>query len=300
MRKYAMLALLAILPPVLSAARLTLRDGTVVYGQFVSGTSQSIIFQDDNGVRRRFDVNQLQGIDFGSVNAPVGRYNERDNYNRENYNRENPPAYPDERRNGDYYQQRAGAYDNGNNSAYRNENSRYQNDWTVLPPGTSLSVRTDQDINSQNAAEGRAFPASIVQDVRDTNGNVVIPRGSPATLVVRRVTEGGTLSSGNYILDLEAVRVNGRRYVVNTGDVRQGETGIGNNRRTAEYVGGGAVLGTLLGAIAGGGKGAAIGAIAGAAAGGGVQILTKGHEIRVPAETVLQFRLEAPLHLRED
>src|SRR5438309_128562 len=67
MRKYAMLALLAILPPVLSAARITLRDGSVVYGQFISGTSQTIVFQDDNGVRRRFDVNQVQNIDFGGV-----------------------------------------------------------------------------------------------------------------------------------------------------------------------------------------------------------------------------------------
>ena len=45
-----------------------------------------------------------------------------------------------------------------------------------------------------------------------------------------------------------------------TEDVQKGEQGIGKNKRTAEYVGGGAVLGTLLGAIAGGGKGAAIGA----------------------------------------
>jgi hypothetical protein len=87
---------------------------------------------------------------------------------------------------------------------------------------------------------------------------------------------------------------------VNTEDVTAGnDKGIGKNKRTAQMVGGGAVLGTLLGAIAGGGKGAAIGAVAGAAAGGGVQVLTKGHEIRVPSETVLNFRLEEPLHLRE-
>ena len=104
---------------------------------------------------------------------------------------------------------------------------------------------------------------------------------------------------GSYVLDLESVRVNGHRYVVNTEDIQKGEQGIGKNKRTGEYVGGGAVLGTLLGAIAGGGKGAAIGAIAGAAAGGGAQVLTKGHDIRVPAETVLNFRLEEPLHLRE-
>jgi hypothetical protein len=286
MRKYAILALLAIVPTF--AARLTLRNGSVVYGEFVSGTSQNIVFRDDNGVQRRFDVNQIQNIDFSGVNTAAGRY---DN-NRNDNNRGNDPN--DNRRNDAYVQRRVG----DNNTAYRND-GRHQGDWTVLPTGTSISVRTDQDINSQNAAEGRSFPASIVQDVVDSTGNVVIPRGTPATLVVRRVTEGGTLSSGNYVLDLESVSVNGHHYVVETADVQQGETGIGKNKRTAEYVGGGAVLGTLLGAIAGGGKGAAIGAIAGAAAGGGVQVLTKGREIRVPAETVLNFRLEQPLHLRE-
>ena len=63
--------------------------------------------------------------------------------------------------------------------------------------------------------------------------------------------------------------------------------GIGANRRTATMVGGGAALGTLLGAIAGGGKGAAIGAVAGAVAGGAAQVLTRGKEVNVPAETEL-------------
>ena len=47
--------------------------------------------------------------------------------------------------------------------------------------------------------------------VLDSTGNVVIPRGTPAMLVVRRMTEGGTLSSGSYVLDLDSVQVNGRR-----------------------------------------------------------------------------------------
>jgi uncharacterized protein YcfJ len=134
----------------------------------------------------------------------------------------------------------------------------------------------------------------------DRSGNIVIPHGSEATLIVRQVNEGGTLSNGNFVLDLDSVQVNGRRYRVNTTDLEaRDQNGIGKNKRTGEMVGGGAVLGTLLGAIAGGGKGAAIGALAGAAAGGGAQVLTKGSEIRVPAETVLNFRLEQPLHLRE-
>ena len=62
-------------------------------------------------------------------------------------------------------------------------------------------------------------------------------------------------------------------------------------------VGGGAVLGTLIGAIAGHGKGAAIGAVAGAAAGAGTEILTRGKAVHVPAETTLRFKLDQPLRL---
>jgi hypothetical protein len=85
---------------------------------------------------------------------------------------------------------------------------------------------------------------------------------------------------------------------VSTKDISQSSNaGIGKNRRTEEMVGGGAVLGTLLGAIAGGGKGAAIGAVAGGAVGGTAQVLTKGKQIKVPAETILSFQLDRPLHL---
>ncbi len=263
MRKAILFAILTFIPAGLFGARLTLRDGTVLHGRFMSGTDRSIIFQDDQGARRRFDLDQVQTLDF----------------------RDNGPAERD--------------------SAYRQEerpiehNRRYEHDWTVLPADSRISVRTDQRIDASNAVEGRTFPATVVDDIADESGQLVIPRGSPATLIVRGVSESGTFTSGNLVLDLDSIRVNGRRYVVNTADMETGNTGIGKNRRTAEMVGGGAVLGTLLGALAGGGKGAAIGAVAGAAAGGGVQVLTKGKEIRVPAETVLNFRLDRPLHLRE-
>jgi hypothetical protein len=278
MRKFILLAVLTIFPLGLFAARLTLRDGTVVYGQFISGTSQNIIFQDDTGARRRFDLDRIQTIDFNSVNPRAGAYPRDPNYPRPD---DRPPGYE-------------------SNTANRPDERRPDSDWATLPRGTELSVRTDESINSQSAAEGRTYPATIVQDIADERGNLVIPRGSEAQLIVRQINEGGTLSNGNFALDLDSIRVNGRRYRVSTTDIEAGNRdGIGKNKRTAEMVGGGAVLGTLLGAIAGGGKGAAIGAAAGAAAGGGVEVLTKGKEIRVPAETVLRFRLEEPLHLRE-
>jgi len=249
MRKFTQLALLAIIPFGLFAARVTLRDGTVVTGRFVNGTESQIVVQDESGIRRTFSTNEVRTIDFNDVIAPA--YNQYNN----------------------------------NDSANRVDNRRGYR--VTLPAGTQVSVRTDETIQTETATQGRTYPASIQQDVLDASGNVAIPRGARANLVVTRIDEGGRVSTGNLMLDLDSVEVNGRRYNVSTEDLRRGDDrGIGANRRTGEMVGGGAVLGTLLGAIAGGGKGAAIGAIAGAAAGGGVQVLTKGREIRVPAETV--------------
>jgi hypothetical protein len=145
-------------------------------------------------------------------------------------------------------------------------------------------------IDSSNASN-QTFPAHVTQDVADNNGNLVIPRGSPAQLVVRQ------LNDGQLALDLQSVSANGQTYYVNTNDVKAGRPGVGANSRTGAFVGGGAVLGTLLGAIAGGGKGAAIGALAGAGAGAGAEVLTHGDRVHVPAESVLNFRLENNLNL---
>jgi outer membrane lipoprotein SlyB len=100
-------------------------------------------------------------------------------------------------------------------------------------------------------------------------------------------------------LDVESVTVDGRRYRVSTVDqeLENRREGVGANKRTGQFVGGGAALGAIIGAIAGGGKGAAIGAVAGAGAGAGTQIMTRGKEVHVPAETVLRFRLDRPLRL---
>jgi len=167
-----------------------------------------------------------------------------------------------------------------------------------LSPGTEIAVLTNQAIDSANANSGQTFSADVADNVMDTAGRVVIPKGSPAELVLRNVSKGSITSGPEVTLDLQSVKVGSRRYTVNTADLQQkGEGGIGANKRTAEMVGGGAVLGTLVGAIAGGGKGAAIGAAAGAGAGAGTQILTRGKAVKVPAETTLRFRLDQPLEM---
>lgn len=172
-------------------------------------------------------------------------------------------------------------------------------DTKTLPEGTQISIRTNENIDSKTAEVNQTFPAEVAEDVLGSNGQVEITKRSPATLILRSVKEGGTTGTPQLALDLNTIQVNGHTYHVSSSDVERSakNQGIGKNKRTGEYVGGGAALGTLLGAIAGGGKGAAIGAVAGAAAGGGAQVLTKGKDVKVPAETVLKFQLQQPLHL---
>jgi hypothetical protein len=168
-----------------------------------------------------------------------------------------------------------------------------------LQPGSEISVRTNEEIDSATAAEGQTFDAQVTRDVRDADGDVVIPRGSGARIVIKSASKGGRFrGASDLVLDLESVTINGRQYAIDTADITQkGKSGLGANKRTGEYTGGGAALGAIIGAIAGGGKGAAIGAGAGAGAGALTQVLTKGHAIRVPAESVLTFSLDKPLRV---
>ena len=160
-----------------------------------------------------------------------------------------------------------------------------------MPAGTEIVVRTNERIDVRNSSDGRIFSGVVDRDVVDTSGRVSIPRGANAELIVRNVR------ARDMALDLEAVEVNGRRYAVSTEDITRtgSKQGLGENKRTAKYVGGGAVLGSIIGAIAGGGKGAAIGAAVGGAGGAGAQVATRGGAVRVPAESILTFRLDRPL-----
>jgi len=171
----------------------------------------------------------------------------------------------------------------------------------LLPVGTKVSVRTEETIDSATAVEGQTYAAEIADDVPDANGDVVVPRGANAQVVIRSASKGGRFhGTSDLVLDLQSISVGGQQYTVSTTDlVKSGKQGFGANKRTAIFTGGGAALGAVIGAIAGGGKGAAIGAGAGAGAGAVGQIATKGGSIKVPAETVLTFQLDKPVQIVE-
>jgi hypothetical protein len=165
--------------------------------------------------------------------------------------------------------------------------------------GTEISVRAEETIDSSKGSEGQTYAAEVTKDVLDAELAVVIPDGSNAKIVIKSASRGGRFTGqSDLVLDLRAVSVEGQEYLIGTSDIqKRGQEGVGANKRTAIFTGGGAAIGAIIGAIAGGGKGAAIGAASGAGAGAITQVVTKGDSIKVPAETILTFKLDRPLRV---
>lgn len=75
----------------------------------------------------------------------------------------------------------------------------------TIPSGTRISVRNDEPIDSQNASPGQTYSATVIQDVHGDAGEVLIPKDSPAELVIRQVSTGTTTSASRLVLDLKSI-----------------------------------------------------------------------------------------------
>lgn len=133
----------------------------------------------------------------------------------------------------------------------------------TVVPGTEIAVRPDQPIELHTWDRGRIYPAHVSRDVFSRNGDIAIPRGAYAELIVRQT------GPDQMTLDLESISVNGNRYAVDANGPQV----------STENAGG--LLGNIVGAITN----------------GQVQVETQGSEIRVPADTLITFQLQQPLHV---
>jgi hypothetical protein len=162
----------------------------------------------------------------------------------------------------------------------------------TIPAGQSLLVRMIDGVDSAKNYVGDVFHASLETDL--TVGNSIVARkGTDVYGRLANAEKSGTFT-GKSELQLELARmvIDGKDYPLVSSDYTL--QGKGQGASTAKKVGGIAAAGAIIGAIAGGGKGAAIGAAAGGATGAGVQVLTKGAQVKVPSETLLEFRLQQP------
>jgi len=166
----------------------------------------------------------------------------------------------------------------------------------TLPEGTVLTVRLNETVSSKRNSAGDRFTATVAEPV-EVDGQVVIPKGAHVTGTVTEAKSLGKIKgSATLRLVLDTVTVNDSKYDIRTSAVARHEKGKG--KRTAEFGGGGAGAGALLGALAGGGKGAAIGAVVGGGAGVAGGAYTGNKDIVLPAETMLSFKLLKPVEVK--
>jgi hypothetical protein len=159
-----------------------------------------------------------------------------------------------------------------------------------IPAGTSLFVRMIDSVDSSRNQVGDAFHASL-EDPLVVGNTVVAGKGADVYGKLAQVKEAGHISGGSELrLELTGIRINGSIVPIDSTDYDV--AGKGRGGQSAGRIGGGAVLGAVIGGIAGGGRGAAIGAGAGAGAGTAVQLATHGEQVRIPSETLLEFRLQ--------
>jgi hypothetical protein len=163
----------------------------------------------------------------------------------------------------------------------------------TLPVGTPITIRTSTNIDTDRNRIGDIFEATLEQPLV-WGDQTIFPRGTTTKGRIAYAAESGKLSGqAQLILELTEIVANGRPYFLRTSDYA--EKGVNRANRTAATVGGTAALGAIIGAIAGGGTGAAVGAASGAAVGTGVQVMTRGQVLKIPSETILEFRLQSPL-----
>lgn len=162
-----------------------------------------------------------------------------------------------------------------------------------VPANSTLTVRMIDGVDSSVNSAGEIFHASLESPLVVDN-DVVVPRGADIYVRLVSASSAGRMK-GKSELHLELVKMEfqGRSYPLVSS--AYSATGSSRGKNTAAKVGGGAALGAIIGALAGGGKGAGIGAGVGAAGGAIYQGATKGKQVKIPAETRLDFQLEQPV-----
>ena len=165
-----------------------------------------------------------------------------------------------------------------------------------LPAGTTLHVRLLQSLDASRNRAGDRFSATLQSPVT-LGGKVIVPRGARCNGHVVAAKPASRLARRGFLaVQLDSFDLNGRRYQIVTSPATREGSSFG--KRNLAWIGGASGAGALIGALAGGGPGAAIGAGAGAAA-GAVTIVVRGRrDTRIPAESVMNFPLRAPVQLK--
>lgn len=156
-----------------------------------------------------------------------------------------------------------------------------------IPSGTTIRVRMIDSLSSEQNQVGDTFRGTLDEAIQ-VNGRELYPKGADVIGRVTDVHPTGRLSEpGELDLVLNTISSGTVAASIHVEPlVMKGESHAKSN---VTKIGGGAALGAIIGAIAGGGKGAAIGTLAGGAAGTGAAAATGKKPAMVDSEAILTF-----------
>jgi len=239
------------------ADSLELKNGSLIKGKYMGGTQMSIAFQVGSSAQS-YDVADIRSLRFdaeaqgASPSVPAKQ-----------------PSAP---------------------SAIEQDEVAKSVPSVTIPAGTRISVRTIDSIDSTKNRVGYRFQASLEEPL-SVDGNVVVPKGADVYGRLEGSKETGTFAGRSELkLELTGIVVKGQTLPLVTGEYEV--SGKSKTESTAKRTVGGAAIGSIIGALAGGGKGAAIGAGTGAGVGAASEIITKGDQVKIPSETLLDFTLQ--------
>jgi len=245
------------------ADSLELKNGSLIKGKFMGGTETEISFQVGSSVQK-YNLADIVALKFDSERAasdmPV----------RPNGTLSNDPATAE-------------------HPGTKTPSS------VTIPAGTRISVRTIDGIDSTKNHVGDRFQASLEEPLM-VDGSLVVAKGANVYGRLGESKASGTFTGRSQLrLELTGIVVNGQTVPVATGEYEL--TGKSRGASTAKRTVGGAAVGSIIGALAGGGKGAAVGAGVGGGLGAGSEVITKGDQVKVPSETLLDFTLQQELSI---
>lgn len=170
----------------------------------------------------------------------------------------------------------------------------------ALAAGTAITAQTDAEIRSNKNKVGDEVTATVADDVKNANGQVVIPAGSKVILKVTAIEPSDSKSdtTGTLTLDAVGVEINGneRPMAATIAGVGTKLEGRGTDANDVAKVAGGTAAGAIVGRVLGGGsKGAIIGGIIGGAVGTQRAVETKDRDVVLPQGTSVTLTLDQQL-----
>ena len=252
-RKFGLVFVMCLIVSAAVADSLKLKNGSLVNGRFMGGDQNSINFQVGSSLQT-YNVGDIRTLQFDSESGDA-----------------------------------AGSLPSARQPYTSSEAAKVSSSVTI-PAGTRISVRTIDAIDSTKNRVGDRFQASLEEPLI-VEDKVVVAKGADVYGRLEESKETGTFTGRSELkLALTGIVVDGKTVPIVTGDYEL--TGKSKGASTAKRTIGGAAIGSIIGAIAGGGKGAAIGVGTGAGVGAGSEIITKGDQVKIPSETLLDFTLE--------